>query len=154
MLGVGRYCEMHASLVAQKLKRLPATWETRVRSLGLKIPWRRKWQPTPEFLPKESHGRRSLVGYSSRGRKESDTTERFHSLLHSDTVKCMLSRSVMSNSLQSLGLQSTSSSSMEFSRQEYRNGLPFPSPKDLPDPGIKPGSPVLQANSILATREL
>ena len=40
-----------------------------------KIPWRRKWQPTPVFLPGESHGRRSLVGYSPRGRKESDTTE-------------------------------------------------------------------------------
>ena len=32
-----------------------------------KIHWRRKWQPTPEFLPGESHGRRSLVGYSPRG---------------------------------------------------------------------------------------
>ena len=44
-----------------------------------KIPWRRKWQPTPVFLPGESHGRRSLVGFSPRGRKESDTTERLHS---------------------------------------------------------------------------
>ena len=35
--------------------------------------------------------------------------------------------------------------SMGFSRQEYRSGLPFPSPGDLPDPGIKPGSPALQA---------
>ena len=34
--------------------------------------------------------------------------------------------------------------SMEFSRQEYWSGLPFPSPEDLPDPGIKPGSPALQ----------
>ena len=33
--------------------------------------------------------------------------------------------------------------SMEFSRQEYWNGLPFPSPGDLPDPGIKPVSPAL-----------
>ena len=45
-----------------------------------KIPWRRKWQPTPVFLPGESHGQRRLVGYSPRGRKESDTTERLHSL--------------------------------------------------------------------------
>jgi len=30
-----------------------------------KIPWRRAWQPTPVFLPGESHGQRSLVGYSS-----------------------------------------------------------------------------------------
>ena len=43
-----------------------------------KIPWRRKWQPTPVFLPGESHGRRSLVGYSPQGGKESDTTERLH----------------------------------------------------------------------------
>ena len=44
-----------------------------------KIPWRRKWQPTPVFLPGESHGRRSLVGYSPWGHKESDTTRRLHS---------------------------------------------------------------------------
>ena len=40
-----------------------------------KIPWRRKWQPTPVFLPGESHGQRSLGGYSPRGHKESDMTE-------------------------------------------------------------------------------
>ena len=34
--------------------------------------------------------------------------------------------------------------SMEFSSQEYWSGLPFPSPGDLPNPGIKPGSPALQ----------
>ena len=39
-------------------------------------PWRRKWQPTPVLLPGESHGWRSLVGYSPWGCKESDTTER------------------------------------------------------------------------------
>ena len=38
--------------------------------------------------------------------------------------------------------------SMGFSRQEYLNGLPFPSPGDLPDPGIEPGSPALQADSL------
>ena len=40
--------------------------------------------------------------------------------------------------------------SMEFSRQEYWSGQPFPSPGDLPDPGIKPGSPALQVNSLPA----
>ena len=40
-----------------------------------KIPWRRAWQPTPVFLPGESHGQRSLVGYSPQGHTESDTTE-------------------------------------------------------------------------------
>ena len=40
--------------------------------------WRRQWQPTPVLLPGKSHGRRSLVGYSPWGRKESDTTERLY----------------------------------------------------------------------------
>ena len=40
--------------------------------------WRRKWQPTPVLLPGKTYGRRSLVGYSRWGRKESDTTERLH----------------------------------------------------------------------------
>ena len=40
------------------------------------------------------------------------------------------------------------SSVVEFSRQEYWSGLPFPSPGDLPDPGIKPRFPVLQADSL------
>ena len=38
--------------------------------------------------------------------------------------------------------------SIEFSRQEYWNGLPFPTPGDLPDPEIEPGSPALQADSL------
>ena len=40
-----------------------------------KIPWRMAWQPTPVFLPGESHGQRSLAGYSLKGHKESDITE-------------------------------------------------------------------------------
>ena len=40
--------------------------------------WRRQWHPTPILLPGKSHGRRSLAGYSPRGRKETDTTERLH----------------------------------------------------------------------------
>ena len=38
--------------------------------------------------------------------------------------------------------------SMGFSRQEYQSGLPFPSPGDLPYPGIKPGSPAFQADTL------
>ena len=37
---------------------------------------------------------------------------------------------------------------MEFSRQEYWSGLPFPSPRDLPDPGIEPGCPALRADTL------
>ena len=53
-----------------------------------KISWRRKWQPTPVFLPGKCHGQRSLVGYSPWGRKESDTTERLHffSYTHTHTM--------------------------------------------------------------------
>ena len=40
------------------------------------------------------------------------------------------------------------SPSMEFSRQEYWSGLPFPSPGDLPNPGIEPGSPALQVDAL------
>ena len=43
-----------------------------------KIPWRRKWQPTPVPLSGKSHERRSLVGYSPWGHKELDMTERLH----------------------------------------------------------------------------
>jgi len=45
--------------------------------------WRRKWQPTPVFLPGKFHGWRSLVGYSPWGCKELDTTERLHWVLWS-----------------------------------------------------------------------
>ena len=44
---------------------------------------------------------------------------------------------------------SQDSLSMEFSRQEYCSGLPFPLAEDLPDPGIDPGSPALQADTLM-----
>ena len=44
------------------------------------IPWRRKWQPTPQLLPGKSHGQRSLEGYSPWGHKELETTE--HVCMH------------------------------------------------------------------------
>ena len=40
-----------------------------------RFPWRRKWQPTPLFLPGKSYGQRNMVGYGPNGRKESDMTE-------------------------------------------------------------------------------
>ena len=78
----------HSSTVARKIPwteepgRLQSMGSLRVRhdwasslSLSTFMHWRRKWQPTPVFLPGESHGRRSLVGCSPRGHTESDTTE-------------------------------------------------------------------------------
>ena len=55
-----------------QLKNLPAMQETQRRGFNpyvRKIPWRRKRQPTPVFLPGESHGQRSMVGYSPWGRR-------------------------------------------------------------------------------------
>ena len=43
-----------------------------------KIPWRRKWQPTPGFLPGKPHEQRSLAGYSPWGHKEKDMAEHAH----------------------------------------------------------------------------
>ena len=54
---------------------MPANEEILVQTLGQEIPWRRKCQPTPVFLPVESHGQRSLAGYSPWGRTVLDRTE-------------------------------------------------------------------------------
>ena len=47
-----------------------------------KIPWRRVWQPTPVFLPGESHRQRDLAGYSPWGHKESDRTSQLSTNSH------------------------------------------------------------------------
>ena len=57
-----------------------------------------------------------------------------------------VSHSVVSDSLRTQGLQGPLS--MEFSRQEHWTGLPLPSPGNLPNPGIEPGSPALQVDSL------
>ena len=57
------------------VKNPPAMQETWFDPWVGKSPWQRAQQPTPGFLPGESHGQRSLVGYSSWDRKESDTTK-------------------------------------------------------------------------------
>ena len=83
LLYLFHYSIIRASLVAQMVKHLPAMWETQLQSLGWEdllekemathssiLVWR-----IPVFLSGESHGWRSMVGYSSWGRKESDMTE-------------------------------------------------------------------------------
>ena len=52
------------SLVAQTVKNLPGVQKPWVQTLGWEISWRRAWECPPVFLPGESHGQRSLVGYS------------------------------------------------------------------------------------------
>ena len=68
--------------MAQNVKHLSAMRETWIHSLGREDPWRRKWQPAPVFLSGKFRGRRSPVGYSPWGRKESDTTEWLHFHFH------------------------------------------------------------------------
>ena len=51
-----------------------------------KIPWRKAWQPTSVFLPGESHGQRSLVGYSSWGHTVTDTSEATKHICKHDAV--------------------------------------------------------------------
>ena len=57
------------------VKKLPEIQETWVHFWVEKIPWKMKWQPTPVFLSRKSHGQRSLAGYSLHGYKESDRIE-------------------------------------------------------------------------------
>ena len=75
----GKLLDNLASQVALVVKNLPANaGDARdsgsIPGLG-RSPWRRKWQPTPVFLPGESHGQGSLVGYSPWRHKESDMAE-------------------------------------------------------------------------------
>ena len=71
--------ENEDKLVAQTVKASACNVEDLGSILGLgRFPWRRKWQPTPVFLPGKSHGWRSLVGCSPWRRKELDMTERLH----------------------------------------------------------------------------
>ena len=67
------------------VKPVQETQEMWVQSLGREDPWKRKWQPTPVFLPADFHGQKSLAGYSPCGHKESDTTERLRTHAHLNT---------------------------------------------------------------------
>ena len=71
---VTRYVGSWASLVSQTVKNPPAMRETQVAPWVGKIPWRRERLPTAVFLLGESHGQRSLAGYSPQGRTEWDAT--------------------------------------------------------------------------------
>ena len=78
---VGPQFTFTASLVAQTVVCLQHS-RPRLELWVGKIPWRRKWKPTPVFLPGKSHGQRSLAGYSPSGLRELDTTEYTHMHTH------------------------------------------------------------------------
>ena len=73
--------------MALEVKNLPASaGDTKATDpITGRPPWRRKWQPTPVFLPEKFHGQSSVVGCSSWSCKESDTTEPAHTHTHTHT---------------------------------------------------------------------
>ena len=71
-----------------------------------KIPWRRKWQPTPVFLPGKSHRRRSLAGYSPWGHKELDTERLNKSYWDSQVVLVVKNPLANSGDVRDMGLTS------------------------------------------------
>ena len=93
------------------------------------------------------------------GFAESDTTQQ-HTYKVPACVKAYISSSWVVVKVKSLShvrlfaipwtVVNQAPQSMEFSRQEYWSGLPFPSPGDLPNPGIEPESPTLQAHALLS----
>ena len=99
-----------------------------------KIPWRRKWQPTPVFLPGKSHGQRSLTGCRPRGHKESDTTYWLNNnldiILESSAAAAAAAESLHScpTLCDPIGVSPPGSPALGRSRQEHWSGLPFPSP--------------------------
>ena len=108
-----------------------------------KFPWRRKWQPTPVFLPGKSHGWRSLVGYSPWGRKELDTTERLHLLTY------CIERSIF---ISSPGCTQTSLDHF-FKRaartESSTESKPVPSTSDMSEMATFPPSPIADDPSAL-----
>ena len=120
--------------------------ETQVRSIaGLGgSPRSRKWQPNPVFLPGKFHAQMSLAGYSPWGQK-SDTTDNACTAMN---CLRLFTEWVLVTQCPTLCHPMDSSLSMGFSRQEYWNGLPCPSPGNFLNPGMEElGSLALQAAS-------
>ena len=95
------YGNHRASQVVLVVKNPPANAGD-VREVGSVLrlgrsPWRRKWQPTPVFLPGKSHGQKSLVGYSLWGCKQSDMTERMSAHTHTHTQLGYILQSMQEN---------------------------------------------------------
>ena len=116
-----------------------------------KIPWRRKWQLTPVFLPGEFQGQNQAILWKSESGFLklsalviflSKSTYQLFSF-HKTTIFLFLFFSLSCARLFATPwtVAYQAPQSMGFSRQEYWSGVPFPSPGDLPDPEIEPASP-------------
>ena len=134
------------------VKNLPVKQEMRVLSLGKEIPWRRKWQPNSVFLPGKSHRQRSLVAYSPRDCKRvghglgTKQQQQHNKCTHTQLAAYSSSRVRLFATTYTAALEAPLS--IGFSRQEYWSGFLCPRPGDLPDPGMEPRSPALQADSL------
>ena len=99
--------------------------------------WRRKWQPTPVFLPGGPQGRWSLVRCRLWGLTESDTTEATQQQQQQQQPSCVQFFTIPWTVAHQAPL------SILFPRQEYWSGLSFPAPEDLLNPEIRSMSPAL-----------
>ena len=133
------------TLVAQLVKRLPTMWERPGFDPWVrKIPWRRKWQPTPILLPEKSYGQGTLVGYSPWGHKKSDMTEWLHFHFHFEMGKTL-------DRTDWLGSGTVQFSSFQFSHSVVSDSLrphesqharpPCPSPTPRVHSDSRPSSP-------------
>ena len=130
-------------------------WVKKVR--GTRKWRRRKWQPTPIFLPRRAHGQRSPEGYNPWGRKRVGhdlATKHYNEMTLIERRVCVCvcvcararAHACAQSCLNLCGpwtIACQALLTMEFSRQDYWSGLPFPSSGNLPDPGMEPISPVL-----------
>ena len=100
-----------------------------------RISWIRKWQRSPVFLPGKSHGRRSLVGYSPWGHKESDRTEQLHFHFHIQLINRQVTQQSFKsfNSFKSSPLRPEAPFRQDFGgpqspncQQEQRRNQDFP----------------------------
>ena len=107
---------------------------TQVRSLGWEDPWRRKWQPTPVFLPGKSHGRGAWRAAVHGVTMEYNKLQQLNSNVYAQSCPTLYDPTAA---------DSQAPLSKKFLSQEYWIGLPFPTSGYLPDPGIEPASPVL-----------
>ena len=132
---------LHGSVV-KKPPAMQKMQEMQVRSLGQEDPLQEEMATNSSVLACKNSMGRGAWWAAVHGVSKSRTPLSTQAPSPYVLTWWQLSHLIMSDSLQP--------HSMEFSRQEHWSGLPFPSPGDLPDPGMDPGSPALRADALLS----